>query len=150
MTPGFLRIAKNTNNAPLLTIRDEHGQQVSKVRERGEHIRSFYEELYKMPPDAPANLEGCVEDFLGADICNNPIIQGMRISQAEKEQLDRPITFDELDNALKTSNKKSAPGIDGVDNKLITIIWGLVRKPLLKCAECCFSKGKIIGQFRTA
>ena len=88
-----------------------------------------------MPPDAPANLEGCVEAFLGADICNNPIVQGMRISQAEKEQLDRPITLDELDNALKTSNKKSAPGIDGVNNKLITIIWGLVRKPLLKCAE---------------
>ena len=28
-----------------------------------------------MPPDAPANLEGCVEAFLGADICNNPIVQ---------------------------------------------------------------------------
>ena len=37
----------------------------------------------------------------------------MKLSPDEKVRLDQKITLSELDRALETSNKKSAPGIDG-------------------------------------
>ena len=93
---------------------------------------------------------GLCADFLGEEICNNPNVKAMQLSQAEREKLDKSITLEELDKALKTSNKKSAPGIDGVSNKVIECIWQLVRKPLLRYAECCFRKGELTSTFRTA
>ena len=150
MTPGFLRIAKNNKNEPMSLIKDNTGLAFSRIKDRGEHIRSFYEELYRIPPDAPVELDGCIDTFLGPEICNNPAIKAMKINQAERERLDSPLTLEELDNALKKSNKKSAPGVDGVSNSLICSIWTLVRKPLLRYAHCCFAKGTLTSTFRTA
>ena len=74
----------------------------------------------------------------------------MKLSNEEKIRLDGNFTLEELDTALKTSNKRSAPGIDGVNNKLIEKLWQFVRKPLLHYAECCFRKGSLTNSFRTA
>ena len=74
----------------------------------------------------------------------------MKLSNEEKIRLDGNFTLEELDTALKTSNKRSAPGIDGVNNKLIEKLWQFVRKPLLRYAECCFRKGSLTNSFRTA
>ena len=49
----------------------------------------------------------------------------MKINAEERDRLDAPITLSELDDAIKKSNKKSAPGIDGVSNVMIQKIWDL-------------------------
>ena len=123
----------------LSIIGGDDGQPFATEAERNNHIREFYVNLYKLPADKPANLAGCVEKCLGPDICNHPTVLGMKLNLEEKNKLDQPISLLELDNAMKSSNKKSAPGIDGASNVMISKIWDLVRVPLHKYAACCFS-----------
>ena len=150
MCPKFLQIAKTSKSESMAVIKDDTGRGFDCAKSRGEYIRNFYGSLYKVSANVEPNLNGVVRRFLGEEICNNPNVIAMQLSQAECEKLDKSITLEELDKALKTSNKKSTPGIDGVSNKVIECIWQLVRKPLLRYAECCFRKGELTSTFRTA
>ena len=89
-------------------------------------------------------------EFLGPDIVEHPIAKGMILCEVERQRLDMPITLEELDKARDKANMASAPGIDGVSNKMIKKIWHLVRTPLLRYAECCFAKGRLTSTFKTA
>ena len=150
MTPQFLRLAKNNKSEPMSCIKNGDGIKFNSINDRGEYIRSFFEQLYTVPDTAPLDFRGCVRDFLGEEICNNTVVRGMILTEPEKTRLDQPITLEELDEALASSNKRSAPGIDGVSNRLITAIWSLVRRPLLRYADCCFRKGRLTNTFKTA
>jgi hypothetical protein len=74
----------------------------------------------------------------------------MRLGEDDRLGLDQAITVAELDAALEDSNMKSAPGIDGINNKFIKGIWQIVRYPLLRYANCCFRKKKLTENFNTA
>jgi len=150
MTPRFLSIAKSINPGNMESITDMQGNCFPGRAERAEHIVNFYEQLYKLPADAPHDLAGSVEQFLGPEICSHPAVVAMKLTQVERDRLDRPFSFEELDNALALSNKSSAPGIDGVSNSMINKIWHLVRSPLMRYAVCCFRKGTLTDSFKTA
>ena len=122
MTPQFLRLAKNNKSEPMSCIKNGDGIKFNSINDRGEYIRSFFEQLYTVPDTALLGFRGCVRDFLGEEICNNTVVRGMILTDPEKTRLDQPITLEELDEALASSNKRSAPGIDGVSNRLITAI----------------------------
>ena len=150
MSPRFLSMAKEFTNDSLTVICNDNEIKFNSERERGEYIRQFYARLYELPPDKPANLAGCVAEFLGPEISAHPTVLGMKLNAEERIRLDAPITLSKLDNAIKKANKKSAPGIDGVSNVMIQKIWDLVRVPLLKYATCCFRKGTLTSTFKTA
>ena len=150
MSPRFLSMAKEFTNDSLTVICNDNEIEFNSERERGEYIRQFYARLYELPPDKPANLAGCVAEFLGPEISAHPTVLGTKLNAEERIRLDAPITLSELDNAIKKANKKSAPGIDGVSNVMIQKIWDLVRVPLLKYATCCFRKGTLTSTFKTA
>jgi exonuclease III len=153
ITPRFLSIARATNTGTdtLEQICDSDGKIFMDPSERSKYIEKFYKELYDIPENLKnKDLTGCIENFLGEEICNNPTVRKMKISQEEKERLDGPFTLEELDRALEDSNMKSAPGIDGINNKFIKLIWHMVRVPLLKYAECCFEKKQLTETLNTA
>jgi exonuclease III len=151
ITPRFLNLAKSRVADNINQIRNDDGSPFDNASERNEFIRSFYESLYKVPDELKnVEFEGCIEKFLGNDIVNNPIVAGMKLSAEERDQLDSPLTLDELDLSLKDSNMNSAPGIDGVSNKFIKKIWHLVRVGLLRYANCCFNKGQLTNTFKQA
>jgi len=54
-----------------------------------------------------------IEDFLGPDICNNPIVKNSKLTNNEIEFFESPITLDQLDKAMEKTNKRSAAGVDG-------------------------------------
>jgi hypothetical protein len=118
MTPHFLRIAEKRMETDLSSIRRDDGTVFGCDMERNEYITSFYETLYKNPPGIPNNFENCVENFLG-DLINHPAIRGCMLSVEERDRLERPMTADELDEALRSCNTNSAPGIDGMNNRFI-------------------------------
>jgi exonuclease III len=151
MTPRFLNIARIKKQDHLSLIKDANGKEFPGPVERGEFIKKFYMDLYRVPSELEGiNFDGCVSRFLGPDICSNPIVAGMRISPDEQRALDGPITVDELDKAFKDSNFKSAPGSDGVSNNFIKVIWSLIRFPVLQYTEHCFRTGMLTSNFSTA
>ena len=129
MTPTFLNMAKSFTNDSISVICDGDGIPFGTAAERGEFIADFYRNLYEIPAAKPPVLTGCIETFLGPDILNNPIVLGMKLTEEERTRLDTPISLTELDKAIKTANKRSAPGIDGVSNVKISKIWDLIRVP---------------------
>jgi hypothetical protein len=100
--------------------------------------------------DIPINFEQCIENFLGADICNHPVVQNSKLSLGERDELDRPLTISELDESLKQCNLKSAAGCDGYSNRLIKLCWQHLRFPLFNYANFCFDKGILTHNFRSA
>jgi hypothetical protein len=56
----------------------------------------------------------------------------------------------ELDEAVKTLNLRSAPGVDGVSNRFIVKFWKYFREPLFRYATTCINNGKLTNTFRTA
>jgi hypothetical protein len=61
-------------------------------------------------------LEGCIENFLGIEILNHPIVRNLKLNENERLRLDSPVSEFELETALEGANLKSAAGIDGINS----------------------------------
>jgi hypothetical protein len=150
-SPLFLNLIKRKNCDSLSGIRAENGSEFDSAEEREEHIVRHFEKIYVRDKKlSNFNFENCIENFLGPDLLQHPVVQGSKITATERERLDRPLSLLELDNSVKNANKKSAPGIDGYSNKLILACWEFLRRPLLNYANYCFISGKLTHNFRSA
>jgi hypothetical protein len=111
----FLDIArKGKSGSDINDIRDDVGNAFESKEELNEHIRCFYKKLYEKK-----NTVGTIEDFLGPEICNSELIKNSKLTEDEKDNLDKDLTLNELDESLRKSNFKSAPGRDGFSNCFI-------------------------------
>jgi hypothetical protein len=130
----------------ICNIRDDNGQAFVDDKAREEYITNFYSLLYRKDEE----VEGSVEDFLGEEICEHPLVKNSKLSDLEKLGLDADLTLDELTKVLSESNLRSAPGIDGFSNKFISRFWNILKYPFFKC--CCESlaDGTLIDSFSTA
>ncbi len=70
-----------------------------------------------------------IEGFLG-ECSNEPDVINSKISDEEKNNLDRPLSIVELDRAIKNAKKNTAPGADGISDRFILKNWNLFRTPL--------------------
>ena len=149
ITPYFLNLAKKPGHSKTLeTIKDGGGGELANKMERSTYITDFYKELYKKEPvNNGAGLS--IEEYLG-DCCNHPVVINSKLTEDEKQELDRPFSIDELDNSLKLSKVNTAPGIDGISNRFIKKFWNLFRKPLFDYCIACFQKGNLTDIFRRA
>ena len=59
------------------------------------------------------NVRSEIQDFLGPDICQHPLVRGSILTPNEREKLDKELSPLELDKSLEQANLKSAPGVDG-------------------------------------
>jgi exonuclease III len=150
ITPHFLRLAKTLNSDSLEKIRKDNGEKFETNAEREKHIVDFYRKLYSLPEGMPDDFTNCIEDFLGPDICTNPVVVESKLTEEERDLLDRPLSIIELDESVRKLNLKSAPGIDGVSNKFISKFWPYFREPLHRYASDCVRKGSLTETFRTA
>jgi exonuclease III len=146
----FLSIAKKRNVGKLSGIKNNDNSPFLSTEDREEFIVKFYEQLYKKPADEPECLAGCIEDFLGPDILNSDLVSNSKLTAAESADLERPLSIEELDNALKEGNQKSAPGSDGLSIPLIKMCWHFLRIPLYNYTNCCYNKGILTEKFRSA
>jgi hypothetical protein len=150
-TPLFLSLAKSSNSGKSLSIiSNPDGTKYASDAERNEGIVTFFENIYRKPADEPSDFTHCIENFLGAEIVNNPIVANSKIANNEYELLERPLTVDELDDSVEKCNIRSAPGIDGLNNYFIKKFWHLLRIPLLNYATHCFTVGRLTTNFRSA
>ena len=149
-SPIFLSLAKKRNSGNLSVMKDDTGTAFASPEAQGEYIATFFENLYRAPPDEDLLNNRVIEDFLGDDICQSNLVRNSKISEAESAVLDRPLSLDELDKSINNCNLKSAAGQDGLSNIVIKKCWPLLRRPLLKYANCCYNKGELTSNFRSA
>jgi hypothetical protein len=151
MTPRFLSLCKaNKLSASLDTILDDSGEPFVSETARDRYICDFFQLIYT-PAVGNVNLhDTCIEDFLGQDICNNPVVLESKLTVGEQETFDRPLSVQELDNALHRLNKKSAGGMDGIPTKFLKKFWAFLRYPLTNYANFSFNTGNLTQSFNSA
>ncbi len=130
-TPLLVSLGKNKNNPETLeNIRDPEGRDFLNQTDRNNFIRGYYANLYKKD----CWVGGEIDNFLGPHISNHPLVLASKLNEQEKEELDAPLSLDELDKSLLKANLRSAPGIDGYSYRFIKQFWYIFRYPLFKCA----------------
>jgi hypothetical protein len=96
-TKAFCRLSKEGGLCDDLTqIKDKDGNNFINEKEREEHIRGFYETLYKKKMDAILSIE----DFLGGEIANIGWVNDRKLNDEERDSLEGPVTLEELKKAL--------------------------------------------------
>ena len=114
----------------------------------------FYKDLYKVPDPAQGvnnvnNAGMSIEEFLG-DVAFEEEVINSKLSDLERNNLESPLTIEELDNSMKNAKLNSAPGIDGISNRFIRDFWEFLRVPLFKYTQKCYEKGELTENFRSA
>ena len=94
-------------------------------------------------------MQGDIEDFLGPETCQHPLVRGSILTQQEREALDKDLSPLELNKALDQANLKSAPGVDGFSYGFIKKIWNIYRTPLYKCAKTALDNQTLPASFLT-
>ncbi len=113
-------------------------------KKRGEHIRRFYEQLYKKRLDVLIS----VEDFLGERICNEGWVTERKLTEMEKDSLESVVTMEELKESLDKSNFESTSGWDGISFKVIKKFWELLSHPMLRMVNETFARGELMESFK--
>ena len=149
ITQHFMNLVKSKAKEALLDeIVDENNQDFVDNNTREEFICTSFETLYK-PPNNEQLEPNSVETFLG-DTALHPTVANAKLSQRDKEMLEKNLTIEELDESIKNAKSKSAPGADGFSNKFILAFWNLFRSALFKVANECFASGHLTESFRNA
>ena len=91
----------------------------------------MYSSLFRLDE----NVQGEIEDFLGPETSQYPLVCGSILTQQEREALDKDLSPLELDKALDQANLKSTPGVDGFSYGFIKKFWNIYRTPLYKCTK---------------
>jgi hypothetical protein len=148
-TPLFLNLTKNRSCAALEGIRNPDGSVFTNETERHNYIFRSYQNLFRARDRDPLP-ETAVEDFLGPEIANSDLVNNSKLSNAEAEALEAPLTITELDDSVKKSKMRSAPGMDGYSNLLIQRCWKFLRYPLLNYCNACYNSGQLTHNFKSA
>ena len=115
ITPHFINIVKTkAKEASLDDIVDDTGKVFVDDAAREEFICTSFETLYKKPNNLQLDPNS-VENFLGTT-AQHPIVVKAKLSQSNKEMLDKNLTIEELDKSIKNAKTKSTPGAGGFSN----------------------------------
>ena len=122
------------------------GEKFESHAELEAYITNFYKSLYRHDE----TVQGEIEEFLGPDVLNHPLVRGSILTDEEKINLDKELNIAELDTALEQSNLKSSPGMDGFSYRYIKKFWQIYREPLYKCAKNSLENQTLPDTFLTA
>jgi Reverse transcriptase (RNA-dependent DNA polymerase) len=148
ITPFFMKLAKSSQSVSSLDcIKDGSGNDFASNSNREDFVTGFYASLYADPNPEKIITENDIKEFLG-EVTDTDDVINAKLTDAERARLNRDLHISELD--INQSNKKSAPGLDGLNNKFIAAYWTFFRVPLLKYTQCCLEKGTLTKNFRTA
>lgn len=98
--------------------------------------KSFYEELYDVK-----EIEGSWLEFYLSKI-------DVKLSDTERQKLEKEISLEELGRAVKSFKKNKVPGIDGLPIEFYDLFWDLVGGDLLDVYNESWAKGVLISTMR--
>jgi exonuclease III len=94
MTPRFLSLAKvDKSKDSLKKIKKDNGTDFANDNERIEHIRKFYSDIYKKPAPNDTLPPGCINNFLGPEICENRIVKNSCLTNDERDFFEQDISL---------------------------------------------------------
>jgi exonuclease III len=150
MSPKFLELAKLEKiEAKLTDVKNSDGTPFLCENDRKTYITKYFADIYKKQ-DAVNPYEGCIEDFLGPEILQNPVVRDAKIPDNLRAEFELPLSGHELDKAVGELCSGSAGGPDGLSVKFVKKYWAVFKNPLTDYASFCINKGELTQSFSTA
>jgi hypothetical protein len=144
-TVAFCRLSKEGGlSDDQSAIRDDRGEAFMSGHDRNEHIRSYYEQLYRKKMDQLISIE----DFLGGQNAEENWVQERKLTEEEKQSLEQGVDLRELTESLNESNFHSTSGWDGVSFNIIRKYWGLLGPLMVKMTNESFADGELSENFK--
>jgi hypothetical protein len=116
----FHNIAKGSKKKCAIFALEEGDKELRDPKEIRDHVEKNYKELFG------AKMEGLVE--LG----DNFWAESGKLTEDEAEELIRPFTIKELEDALKDMDVNSAPGPDGLPVGFYKEFWNELKSTVLE------------------
>jgi hypothetical protein len=85
---------------------------------------------------------------LAGEIAGLDWVEGKKLNDMEKLELEGDVPQLELDDALASSNMNSSSGWDGISFKVIKKCWGLLGPLMLKMTRETFDTGELTETFK--
>ena len=84
ITPYFVKLAKSSiKECSLSVICNNDGSPFQSDRDRNEFIANSYRDIYKKSKDEPDDFSGCIDDFLGPQICQHNLVKQSKLTLPE-------------------------------------------------------------------
>jgi hypothetical protein len=116
-----MSLVKNSSRGESPTlIKNENGLDFNSLDELSSHVEDYYRGIYRKDPNVvETNSVTQIENFLGPEVSNRPEVANSKLSEEEKNDLESPLTLQELEKSINSANMKSAPGSNGISNRFI-------------------------------
>jgi len=122
----FLNIIKKRSDQKLITRLSNGHTEYTTQPEIMNHVTDFYRDLYDYN-DTNDDCETLLSDL-------------PKLTEAERQEMDRPITLEELRSVLNRCGD-SAPGPDGIPYKIYRILWSTLGPYLLDAWKYSLNMG---------
>lgn len=106
------------------------GSVITDQREIQSHAFSFYEDLY--------SSEACDDSATDELLCDLPLL-----SEEESSELDRPLTFGEITQAVQELSSGKSPGLDGLTADFFKSFWNLLGQDMYDVFLECIKRGSL-------
>lgn len=135
-----LRLKQSERLASVDAVKDPSGVVITQPPLVNNVFREFYSELYKS--ETPDDLTD-MHAFLSP-------LELPSLSTEEANQLDAPLTLEELRSAAVSMTRHKSPGLDGIPPELFVELWDLVGPLLVKSIQHSLDVGYFHRDQRTA
>lgn len=110
---------KNGQSRYIHSLRSENGQELSKTSDIRKCAVQFYDKLYR-------------SEYRKDDVLSAGFYEGLpNVLEDSKAELERPLSEEELLNALRSMESGKTPGIDGLPVKFYKEFWAVLSEDLL-------------------
>ena len=116
---------RNARNKTMKAMYDKSG---SKTRNQGSILNmqaEFYSKLYSK------------DKFFKCDIKGSPDTQ---VSAEQKIEMDKDITLEEIESAIKTMARDKSPGLSGFSIDIYIVFWNKTKHTFLKVVQFAFTQ----------
>ena len=134
----FFNLEKtNSLSKKMSHIRISSGHISEEPREIRNHVRDFYSTLYSRTPTDESAINSLSENIKTLD-------------PSLSEDLDNPITREELDNAVKKLSRNKSPGLDGLTSEFFQMFWPMLKNDFYEVLTSSLESGILPRSFKRA
>ena len=136
-TKHFLTREQNVQKSRTVKeIRKRSGELTNKQKEIKEESREFYKELYTEEGQLNRNKQEEYARYV------------RKIEEGDREDMEHPVTENEIESAIKDLNKNKSPGPDGLTSEFYQTFQGHLTPILKKVVDQAIERGGIPGEMK--
>ena len=112
---------KQSADSPSTKLKKD-GKHYESKEEAREDLKNHFAKIFKSHEDQKTDS---IENFLG-ELQDCDEVLSRKLTQEEKDQLEKEVTEEELKEVLKHTEKGKTPGPDGVEKIFLTRFWSKI------------------------